>query len=180
AGLLGVVLALLARPAAATAAVLVAGAALGPLRALVLPLPAAPVRPLALPSLRDGRRIALDARLEGRIGFRNPGMFDYGEYLIRHDIVVVGTTRGDRIVALEPEAPRWPGRIRRQAVAASRGALPPTSAALLAGLLLGDRTGLPPDVDAAFRRAGVYHVLAVSGFNVALIASTVWALLTLA
>jgi competence protein ComEC len=61
-----------------------------------------------------------------------------------------------------------------------REALPPTSAALLAGLLLGDRTDLPSDVDAAFRRAGVYHVLAVSGFNVALIASTVWALLTLA
>jgi competence protein ComEC len=61
-----------------------------------------------------------------------------------------------------------------------REALPPTSAALLAGLLLGDRTDLPADVDAAFRRAGVYHVLAVSGFNVALIASTVWALLTLA
>jgi competence protein ComEC len=61
-----------------------------------------------------------------------------------------------------------------------REALPPTSAALLSGLLLGDRIDLPADVDAAFRRAGVYHVLAVSGFNVALIASTVWALLTLA
>jgi competence protein ComEC len=134
----------------------------------------------ALPPLTDGQRIALEARLDGPIGFRNPGTFDYGEYLIRHGIVVVGTTRGDRILALEPEAPRWPVRVRRQALAAMREALPPTSAALLAGLLLGDRTGLPPDVDAAFRRAGVYHVLAVSGFNVALIASTVWALLTLA
>src|SRR4030095_13713369 len=45
-----------------------------------------------------------------------------------------------------------------------------------AGLLLGDRTELPRDVDDAFRRAGVYHVLAVSGFNVAILAASVWAL----
>src|SRR4030095_486518 len=45
-----------------------------------------------------------------------------------------------------------------------------------AGLLLGDRTELPRDVDDAFRRAGVYHVLAVSGFNVGILAASVWAL----
>ena len=133
-----------------------------------------------MPPLTKGQRIALEARLDRPIGFRNPGTFDYGAYLIRHGLVVVGTTRGERIQALESEAPPWSVRVRRQALAAMREALPPTSAALLAGLLLGDRTDLPADADAAFRRAGVYHVLAVSGFNVALIASTVWALLTLA
>jgi competence protein ComEC len=51
---------------------------------------------------------------------------------------------------------------------------------LLAGLLLGDRAELPRDIDDAFRRAGVYHVLAVSGFNVALLAAAVWALCRLA
>ena len=61
-----------------------------------------------------------------------------------------------------------------------RAALPPTSAALLGGLLLGDRTALPRDLDDAFRRAGVYHVLAVSGFNVALLATSVFALLVMA
>ena len=35
-------------------------------------------------------------------------------------------------------------------------------------------------MSAPFRRAGVYHVLAVSGFNVALVASTAWAVLALA
>ena len=55
-------------------------------------------------------------------------------------------------------------------------ALPPVSAALLAGLLLGDRTSLPRDVDTGFRLAGVYHILAVSGFNVAILAAAVWAL----
>src|SRR5262249_51574285 len=39
-----------------------------------------------------------------------------------------------------------------------------------------DRTDLPRDIDDAFRRAGVYHVLAVSGFNVGILAASVWAL----
>src|SRR5207237_198093 len=47
-------------------------------------------------------------------------------------------------------------------------------AGLLSGLVLGSRTALPADVQDAFRSAGVFHVLAVSGFNVALLAAAVW------
>ncbi|HEX2439692.1 MAG TPA: ComEC/Rec2 family competence protein [Methylomirabilota bacterium] len=134
----------------------------------------------ALPPLTSGQRIGVEARLDRPRGFRNPGTFDYGERLQQRGVAVVGTVRAERIVALEAREPAWPARFKRHALAAMREALPPVSAALLAGLLLGERTDLPPDVDAAFRRAGVYHVLAVSGFNVALVASTVWALLTVA
>jgi competence protein ComEC len=132
------------------------------------------------PPLATGQRIEVEARLDRPLGFRNPGTFDYAERLLRRGIAVVGTVRAERIVALDEREPPWPARLKRKAVAAMRDALPPVSAALLAGLLLGERTDLPADVDAAFRRAGVYHVLAVSGFNVALVASTVWALLALA
>jgi competence protein ComEC len=132
------------------------------------------------PPLATGQRIAVEARLDRPLGFRNPGTFDYAERLLRRGIAVVGTVRADRIVTLDEREPPWPARLKRRAVAAMREALPSVSAALLAGLLLGERTDLPADVDAAFRRAGVYHVLAVSGFNVALVASTVWALLALA
>src|SRR5205823_1420770 len=82
--------------------------------------------------------------------------------------------------ARRPARRPWNARVKRGAVDAMRAALPPTSAALLAGLLLGERSDLPSEVDAAFRRAGVYHVLAVSGFNVALVASTTWTVLALA
>ncbi len=133
-----------------------------------------------IPPLATGQRIAAEARLDQPRGFRNPGTFDYAERLQRLGIGAVGSARGAGIVALDEREPPWPARFRRRAVTAMREALPPVSAALLAGLLLGERTDLPPDVDAAFRRAGVYHVLAVSGFNVALVAATVWALLALA
>src|SRR3989442_1551281 len=123
----------------------------------------ASTRPLLL-----GQRITAELRLHPAIGFRNPGTFDYAEHLKREDIRVTATARADRLAPVDHPAPPWPERIKRASVAAISQALPRASAALLAGLLLGERTALPPELDEGFRRAGVYHVLAVSGFNVVL------------
>jgi ComEC/Rec2-related protein len=40
------------------------------------------------------------------------------------------------------------------------------------------KKGLSPEADEAFRRAGVFHILAVSGFNVALLASSIFFVLS--
>ena len=132
------------------------------------------------PPLTEGQRVAGEMRLHAATGFRNPGGFDYGEFLRREGMPVVASARVDRLIALDDPGPRWNVRVRRAAREAIARTLPPTSAALLSGLLLGDRADLPPEVDDGFRRAGVYHVLAVSGFNVALIAGAVFSVLTLA
>jgi len=126
------------------------------------------------PPLTEGQRIAAEFRLHRPVGFRNPGGFDYPGHLAREGIFLVGNGRADRVELLSPEAPLWPVRVKRWAVETIQRHLPPVSAALLAGLLLGERTQLPPSADEAFRRAGVYHILAVSGFNVALLASAVF------
>jgi len=47
-------------------------------------------------------------------------------------------------------------------------------AALLEGLLLGERRHLPEEMEESFRNAGVYHLLAISGFNVGLIAGALF------
>jgi competence protein ComEC len=132
------------------------------------------------PPLAASQRLAVELRLREAAGFRNPGVFNYTAYLAREGIHVVASGRADRVVPLDEAVPSWPVRTRRRALAIMRDWLPATSAALLGGLLLGDRTALPRDLDDAFRRAGVYHVLAVSGFNVALLASAVFALLVVA
>ncbi len=129
--------------------------------------------------LGEGQRIAADVRLHRPIGFRNPGGFDYPAQLRREGILLVGNARGDRVIPSTPDVPPWPVAVKRWAVETIRARLPETSAALLAGLLLGERTALPRETDEGFRRAGVYHVLAVSGFNVALLASSVFATLAL-
>src|SRR5215510_8784223 len=122
----------------------------------------------------EGQRVGLDLKLSRPRGFKNPGAFDYPALLRREGILLVGSGKAESLVAMTPDDPPWPVRIRRWAVATVGAHLPETSAALLAGLLLGEKTGLPPEASEAFRRAGVYHVLAVSGFNVALLASSVF------
>jgi competence protein ComEC len=131
------------------------------------------------PALGEGQRIRVLARLHRPVGFRDPGVFDYEAALRRDGIALVGSGRGDRVTALTRDTPPWPVRVRRWALATIHAQLPEASASLLAGLLLGERTSLPVETDEAFRRAGVYHVLAVSGFNVALVASSVFAILSL-
>jgi competence protein ComEC len=128
------------------------------------------------PPLGPGYRIRGPMRLHAAAGVRNPGVFDHGVWLRRQGIHVTGSARADRLVILEEPRPPWTIRVRRAALEAMHRVLPPVSAALMAGLLLGDRSTLPADVDENFRAAGVYHILAVSGFNVALVGGAVFAL----
>jgi competence protein ComEC len=129
------------------------------------------------PGVVETQRIAVEARLDRPLGFRNPVGADTAARLARDGIHVTASANAERVTSLEPPAPPWSARVRRAALDAMAERLPPVSAALLGGLLLGERTELPPDVHDAFRRAGVYHVLAVSGFNVALLAGAVWSVL---
>jgi competence protein ComEC len=119
------------------------------------------------------------ATLHPPTSFRNPGGFDYAAHLRRGGILLTGSARAERVAPLTGDTPSWPVAVRRWATGAIASALPEGSAALLAGLLLGERAGLPREIDDAFRRAGTYHVLAVSGFNVALVGSSALALLAL-
>src|SRR5882724_9135232 len=126
----------------------------------------------------EGQRVALELKLSRPRGFKNPGAFDYPGFLRREGILLVGSGRGESLVPLTADGPPWPVRVKRWAVATINAHLPETSAALMAGLLLGEKTGLSPEASEAFRRAGVYHILAVSGFNVALLASSVFFVLS--
>jgi len=46
---------------------------------------------------------------------------------------------------------------------------PDPEASLLAGILLGVDTGLPPDLQQAFKNTGTAHIIAISGFNIAIL-----------
>jgi len=61
-------------------------------------------------------------------------------------------------------------RLRRWLRAASAPGLAGERRAVLEGVVLGDDNGLSPGLKTAFRRSGLYHLLAVSGQNVVLLA----------
>ena len=60
-------------------------------------------------------------------------------------------------------AVRERGRVTIQA------SLPEPQASLLTGILLGDDSGLPHALSDDFRTTGMTHIIAISGFNIALI-----------
>jgi competence protein ComEC len=63
--------------------------------------------------------------------------------------------------------------LRRWLRAASAPGLAGERRAVLEGILLGDDNGLSPGLKQSFRRSGLYHLLAVSGQNVVLLATGV-------
>jgi competence protein ComEC len=57
-----------------------------------------------------------------------------------------------------------------------RGSLPDPEAGFLSGILLGDRVALSDELKEALNRTGTTHLIAVSGFNVAIVIAFVWLL----
>ena len=66
------------------------------------------------------------------------------------------------------------GRIHRSTDVALGYGLRPREAAVVRGMVLGDRSLMPEDLEAAFQRSGITHVLAISGQHVAILAAVIY------
>ena len=132
-----------------------------------------------LVSLRYGRHITLTGVLRQPQGRRNPGGFDYRAYLARQDVVGIIDAKG--LLRIDEQGGFLPGRwiealrIRTERVIDSTytgsGTVEPSlHAQLLKGILLGKRSDLPTETLDIFRNSGTFHVLAVSGLHVGLVA----------
>ena len=62
------------------------------------------------------------------------------------------------------------GRFARRAIAAAVGRWSPQSGAIVAAIVIGDRAGLDDRVQRRLQEAGTYHVIAISGGNIAILA----------
>lgn len=129
-----------------------------------------------VPDLNPGDRVRVDAALEMPSSPRNAGVFDYAAYLRRRGIQRVAWVkrRGQvRVTKIGQGAmsARAIAAVRHHVSRCVRANLSGAPAAILQGVLLGDRSALDDDVREAFTRAGVAHVLAVSGLHVGLIAA---------
>ena len=131
-----------------------------------------------------GGRVVLIAPVAGWSALL-PGQAVTAEGLLaparRHDLTVaVLRVRGPPAAVAAP--PWWQvaaGGLRAGLREAAAGVLSPESAGLLPGLAVGDITGLTAEVEADFRAAGLTHLLAVSGANLAIVSGAVLGLLRL-
>ncbi|MEZ0241417.1 MAG: ComEC/Rec2 family competence protein [Chloroflexota bacterium] len=101
---------------------------------------------------------------------------DYAVYLRR--IGAAGTLRAASVTVLPaPDGPlRWLEGLRRGAAAALERAIPEPEAGLAAGILVGLRDRVDRQLAADFTTAGVSHVVAISGWNIAIVATCLGAL----
>lgn len=127
-------------------------------------------------NLARGDRIRFASRiaLPHRLGL--PGEFDYPRYLSFQGIYATArVATADEIVLMRGGAED--SLLRRVDLAARRmgefirASLPDNEASsIMAALLLGDQKRIPDKLSDAYTRAGVNHILSISGFHVSIIA----------
>lgn len=119
------------------------------------------------PIVVPGDRVTLDGSL------RAPPVDDpYGDYLIR--IGVQATIRASKVTILlqDGNLTRSVEGLRRGADRALQLAIPEPEAGLASGILVGLRDRVDRDLSAAFTTVGATHVVAISGWNIAIVATS--------
>ena len=138
--------------------------------------------PAARHAWRAGRLVRVTATLRRPLPYRNFGTPDQEVRLAWRGIRVFGAVksaalvevlaRGSPLAEATAAARAW----ARRTVASAIGPDDPQGAAIVLAVLIGDRAGLSPDIEARMQRAGTYHVLAISGGNIAVLAAIVLAI----
>jgi len=130
-----------------------------------------------------GDRIRGVFQLRHPRGFLNPGLFDRQRFLAAQGIHLEGWAEDDRSLVVFQGGEGNPvlARIytlRTHLLSAFDRVFPQGQAALLKAILLGDRSSLSEEMNEAFLRSGTYHILAISGLNVSLLAGALFLALT--
>ncbi len=117
--------------------------------------------------LLPGQRLTLRVNLHRPHNARNPGAFDYRAWCFDHHIALTGSVHGpvQLVDARANHLARWREHIRQAIMT-----LPGDSAAVLAALLLADRSMINSDINAAYSATGTAHLLAISGLHMGLVA----------
>ena len=162
----------------------------GGLRITLLPTPANPT----FPDLPCGQLLQLDTRLRLPERFRDPGAWQYADYLLAqgigahgiafiHSLTLLPTSAAPTTHCRLLAAQAWAAdRLQHLVTSAPNRHLPPLlrlspdDAGMLAAMLVGDRSGLNRQLRLGFERTGSFHLFVVSGMHVALLAGLLFAL----
>ncbi len=124
------------------------------------------------PEIVPGDRVTTTGRLEPL----PPDDGGYGTYLRRVGVTATLRARSLDRVGTDGSAAAAIEDLRRRAGEALTRSLPEPEAGLAAGILVGLRDRVDRDLAAAFTTAGVSHVVAISGWNIAIVGALVGAL----
>lgn len=102
--------------------------------------------------------------------------FDYGRYLLTKR--VSGIVYAGGVWPVDEERGTIGEMHRRTDLALGHG-LRPREASVVRGMVLGDPSRIPEELEGAFRRSGIMHVLAISGQHVAVLTAMIYFVLRL-
>ncbi len=122
-----------------------------------------------------GDRIGLVTKIRPIQNFNNYGNFDYKRYMASQGIWVRGYVERERdIVKIgKGGGSFWLGKVevlRSQIRKFLEGQLNPTTSGLYKAIIIGEKSGIDKNLRTNFHRAGVSHILAISGLHVGIIA----------
>jgi len=124
---------------------------------------------------RAGDRLRIASELEIAEDFDG---FAYRDYLARQGIGAIARARAATVIPGEPGPSQLVAALRSALLGGLNDLVPEPEAALGAGILLGVRVSIAPEINDAFATAGLTHVVAISGWNIAIVAAIVTALLS--
>jgi competence protein ComEC len=126
-------------------------------------------------SFRYGDYIRFQSRLRLPRNFGNPGGFDYAKYLLLRGILVrafVNDAAGIVILRRETGNPlrtrleHFRDLLRESILKTAPG----TEGKIIQAMILGDQKEIPREVMEKFNRTGTTHIIAISGFNIGIVA----------
>jgi competence protein ComEC len=139
-----------------------------------------------VPELSYGQIVDVEARVRKPRNFGNPGSFDFAAYLARQHIYWTAVARGAAKLRIVPGecGSRWSGfwfAARQSALRRIRSLFAHDSytAAIMAGMLIGDASAIERTWTEDFRRTGTYHTLVISGLHITVVAGVLLLLLRL-
>ena len=116
------------------------------------------------PKVSCGARVRVTGRLQEP---ENLGDFDYMQYLARQDIYSQMSWPEVELISVGHGSIFYRANyaLKGKAQTTIDSLLPDPQAALLSDILLGNDKGIPPDLADDFRRTGLTHIIAISGFR---------------
>ncbi len=132
-----------------------------------------------VPELLCGDRIAFRGRVRKIRNFFNPGGFDYQRYMAFKGVWVRVFAQAGSVTVLQRHSRLGFGRsvdklrrgVFRQLQQEPLVFGSPDVRAVLEALLIGNRSGITPQLRMQFNRAGASHLLAISGLHIGIVAA---------
>ncbi len=128
-----------------------------------------------IPDLAAGDWVRFNSRIRSLTNFKNPGGFDYKKYMAFKGIRASAYLKGDTLVVIDKHPLGGFFRIIERVRSTFAGLIEKAGhtqvQGVLKALIIGDRSQISTETRQAFNRAGVGHLLAISGLHIGIVAT---------